>query len=349
MKRKSVALASLALCVALPACSRPVDRAPREFALTDPTVVISSGSALLALVVDMTIDERGNVLLLDWSAGSVVVVPPDGGEPTHFGGKGQGPGEFEGPSNIGVGDGLIRMIDQLTGRMHRLDYEGRLMGGVDLAGGIVKASVGTERIAYMAVPRPDQPLVTVTSADGITMHRIVAPVADDYGWNTPAMRQEIVAGGIPDQLRNTVIPAVRLDGGVWAFLATEGTLQRYGSEGQLVVQAAIDLPEKKAILAHFRDVNLDAQRRVVFPLEYVSQLHAIGEEVWLLWNVPTGPNLITVHRPDATLLHRLTFAGSSSAGRFAVDIERRRVYLYSRDDSSLVRYALPAETMSSPH
>ncbi len=87
------------------------DRDVRGIDVPKPTVVISSESILLELVVDMTLDSEGNLLLLDWTRAAVVVVPADGGEPKILGRKGQGPGEFLYPSNVGVSPGSIKVLD----------------------------------------------------------------------------------------------------------------------------------------------------------------------------------------------------------------------------------------------
>lgn len=322
---------------------------PEELALTEPSLVIAPDSGMLTLPVDLTVDERGNVLVLDWTDGEVVVVPAEGGGTITFGRKGDGEGDFEAPSNIGAGDGQVRVVDQLRGRLHFLDYDGRLVGGADLKPGISTADVGPRRIAYTtASNEAGQPLVTVADVGGRELYRVVAPVVPpEDGWDLQAMQEEIVAGGIPDQLRNHVLPAIRSDGGVWAFLATESVLQRYDTRGRLAAERTVDPPERAAILAHFRDENREAERSTVAPLEYVSHVEAVGEQVWLLWNVPPGTaNAITVHGPDGSLVHRLTLPGIPAARHFSIDEERQRLYL-TTDDNSLLSYALPGRILGS--
>ena len=325
------------------------DREVHGIDVPNPTVVISSESAQLELVVDMTLDSEGNLLLLDWNRAAVVVVPADGGEPKILGRKGQGPGEFLYPSNVGVSPGRIKVLDQVSGRVHLIDYEGKLVGGFDLAAAISKADLGSEHAAYSrATTRPGEQLLTVTDAAGVVLHSVVEPVVPPAtSWDMAAMRQVILRGDVPDEMRNNVLPVVRSDGGLWAFVQTERVLERYDASGAKVMERTIGLPENDSIVANFQKAAERFKNQLVLPLQFVNHAQAISEEVWLLWAVGTE-TVVTIHGPDGRLRQRINFEQVPAASHLAVDTERSRIYFHVGFDSSVVVFDLPEGLVGGP-
>ncbi len=223
-----------------------------------------------------------------------------------------------------------------------IDYEGKLVGGFDLASTIYKADLGGERAAYSrAAPRPGEQLLTVTDAAGVVLHSVVEPLAPSPTRSDhTAMRQVILRGDVPDEMRNNVLPVVRSDGGLWAFVQTERVLERYDASGAKVMERTIGLPENNSIVANFRKAAERFKNELVLPLQFVNHAQAIGEDVWLLWAVGTE-TVVTIHGPDGRLRQRINFAQVPAASHLAVDIDRSRIYFHVGFDSSVVAFELP--------
>jgi len=90
---------------------------PVTLDLEPSAVLVSEESALIAEAVDIEVDDRGNVLVVDYRTPQVLIVPPNGGEPTVVGRGGEGPGEFRFPRAIGGAGGIVYVFDVSRGNV----------------------------------------------------------------------------------------------------------------------------------------------------------------------------------------------------------------------------------------
>jgi hypothetical protein len=322
---------------------------PVTLDLEPSAVLVSEESALIAEAVDIEVDDRGNVLVVDYRAPRVLIVPPDGGEPTVVGRGGEGPGEFRFPRAIGGAGGIVYVFDVSRGNVQRFDYQGTYLGESAFplnASGIELSAAG--RIAYNKWPSESGKLVTVADFEGeALLHVGDLVVAEVEGMNFTTIKEEIARGSIPGVLRNEAIPMLAANGDVWVFQQTEAVLERFDASGTAQASAQLALPEQAEILAFFKERNANLGPGTLFPLRYVADAQSVGDSAWLSWNLPLGqPGIITVHGPDGRMRHRLQFPSIPTTSRFAVDPERSRLYLYVNDESSIVVIDLPEGVVS---
>ena len=344
-----------AVAVAVVGCggSTATDRGPAGPITLDlePTaVLVSEESALIAVAVDIEVDDGGNLLVVDYRTPQVLIVPPDGGDPTIVGRGGEGPGEFRFPFAVGGAGGVVYVFDMSRGNVQRFDYEGTYLGESAFplnASGIELSPDG--RIAFNKFPSESGKLVTVADFGGEELlHVGDLVVAGVEGMNFTTIKEEIAGGNLPGSLRNEALPLLAANGDVWVFQQTEAVLERFNAEGAQMASMQLELPEQAAILAFFRERNANLGPGTLFPLRYVVDAKAVGETAWLSWNLPLGqPGLITVHGPNGRMRHRLQFPSIRTTSRFAVDAERGRLYLYVNDESSIVVIDLPEEIFDS--
>ena len=241
---------------------------PVTLDLEPSAVLVSEESALIAEAVDIEVDDRGNVLVVDYRAPRVLIVPPDGGEPTVVGRGGEGPGEFRFPRAIGGAGGIVYVFDVSRGNVQRFDYQGTYLGESAFplnASGIELSAAG--RIAYNKWASESGNLVTVADFEGNDLlHVGDLVVADVEFMDFTAIKEEIAGGSIPGVLRNEAIPMLAANGDVWVFQQTEAVLERFDLEGARLASTQLEFPEQPAILASFEERNANLGPGTMFPL-----------------------------------------------------------------------------------
>lgn len=96
-----------------------------------------SGSEVLYEPQILSTTRDGRLVVFDYGEEAVREFTADGREAWHFGRKGQGPGEFEGASDVAVEDnGDILVLDERNRRITRLDSAGRLLGMTRIPNGV---------------------------------------------------------------------------------------------------------------------------------------------------------------------------------------------------------------------
>lgn len=337
---RGVALVACLVCVACSDGAR--DDAIRETVLVAPTTVLAaSETSDIGLVVDMFVDPSGNVILLDWSEKTVVAVSA-GGETRSIGRQGEGPGEFQYPSHAGTAPGALQVLDQMSGKVQVIDYDGRLQRDFVLAAGVSEADFGSSRIAFTRATRsPEEPLVSITDTGGELLHRVVAPVTAALGnWDTAEMRRAVANGEIPVEFHNDVLPVLRDDNGLWVFLQSQRRLQSYSDSGAQLLDIAVDVPESAAIRQGWEEVALDGSRNVVVWLRFVGDAAAVGPELWLLWaDAGTGTRTITIHGASGVQRLRVELRDAPDAGLMSIDTSAQRLYVWT-SEGALLAYDL---------
>lgn len=78
-------------------------------------------------ISDITVDSRGQIIVLDGGDRSVIVYDSAGAFVTRFGREGNGPGEFLGPSRVELRRSEIQVFDAQHARLSRFSREGQLI------------------------------------------------------------------------------------------------------------------------------------------------------------------------------------------------------------------------------
>jgi hypothetical protein len=334
-----------------------------ELMLGSPRVVVGEDEAMLAVPVDMAIDDEGTVYVLDRQDARIVVAAPDGATTT-LGQRGQGPGEFGDPYFLGVTTDGLRVYDRTRQSVQVLGLDGTpdhaytveqaglfFVTGASFSRDGTMAYAGTQLgddrgLALLVGPEGGEPTIV---GELISDAEVVARFTTEY----------VHQGRIPEFMHNHVLPMLAPSGELWLFLQTDSGLRRYSPEGSLLRSADFDVPESGAIRAEYFAWYEDWGDGVLRYLEYVVDGFATEDRVWLLWNTPPGDEgLITVHDDTGEILRRLRYtlpAGPPpevdpdvpyvSRRYMAIDFARRIAYLADTDTSSLYALDVPAEIL----
>ncbi len=108
----------------------PAGTAVKAVIRPELTIGGGAGSADAALLqpTDLTVDDAGNIYVLDQKAGMIKAYDRDGKLLRTIGRKGQGPGEFQKPRDIGLTPrGELMVSDTLSRRISFFSTDGRLL------------------------------------------------------------------------------------------------------------------------------------------------------------------------------------------------------------------------------
>jgi hypothetical protein len=343
LQRTVAALALVSLSTF--ACERAAELETLEFEVTALDTLITLESELLAAPVDVTVDEDGNVYVLDARLASIVVLPVADGAPVTLGAQGAGPGELDGPGAVAVASDSIRVIDSGNGRVQVLTSDGTPVRSYPLTaerlGGI--ALNGNGHVAVSTHGLVEESLVLTFGPDGEPLAGIGAPVVPPHQfWDMAAIRAEILDGQVPQPLRNMSRPTLDSQGALWLALSTEGIVQRYDAEGTLLWALPLEEPEMPGIKERFFQRNRELNIPGFAVLSYVSDGVVVDGTLWLLLNVPdTDPCVVLVISGEGVLRQRLTFPNLTGATQLAVDPDRRLLYLAVPPMAGLVASTIP--------
>jgi hypothetical protein len=358
-----LALIALALSlIALSACAPgPPGEAPdatpappSEVVIDGFETLVSDAATDLALPVGLEVDAAGNVWVVDRRLAQVLVVAPDGAVLRTIGRNGEGPGEFRLPANVGVrGDRAfvhdnfhdVQIFDMAGEYLDARPTTGRIFDSFDFTGdgGSVYSN---NRVnaggALVAVEGPDgEPIATLGEP----------PFPEATNWDFLTLRDQLLDGTIPPELRNTALPVAALDGSLWALLQTEATLRRYAADGALLAETTFELPELEGMKEqYFEDFRTAPGSDVFFFPSMADDGFATGDSLLLLWGTVAGqPGLITIHDASGALTQRWLLPELDSGGggmvslRLALDVPRRRLYVSVSDIATVFAVDLPEE------
>jgi len=329
------------------ACHQPDANLVDRLVIAEVDTLVSLESGTLASPADVAVDQAGNAYVLDWQLPGVVVLPVTGDDPVSFGHEGAGPGEFSRPSVLAAGGDSIRVLDSGNGRVQVLTTDGTYVrtypmpadyiGGADLHpnGRLAVPTQGFRRDALALTFQPDgQP--------GPTFGTLLVPGHEI--WDMAAIRNQIMDGEVPRQLRNWTLPTLDADGSLWLILNAEAVVQHYDALGNIRWSLQLDPPEMTLIKERFFARNRELQAPGFVPLIYVADAARVNDEIWLLLNLPDEhPSVVLAIGDDGTLRRRLDFPNVFGAADLAVDPHRGTVYLTVPSEASLLAAHLPTD------
>jgi hypothetical protein len=327
---------------------------PAEVVIQGFETLISDATTDLSMPVGLEVDADGNVWIVDRRLSRVLMVAPEGAPLRTIGRNGEGPGEFRLPANIGIrGDRAlvhdnfhnVQAFDMAGDYLLARPTDGRIFSSFDFTGdggSVYSDNRVNAGGALVAVEGPGgEPIATLGEL----------PFSEARSWDFPALRDQLLEGTIPPELRNTALPIAAPDGSLWVLLQTEATLRRYAPDGSLLAETIFELPELEGMKQqYFEDFRTAPGSDVfIFP-SMADDGFATGESLLLLWGTVAGePGLITVHDASGALSQRWVFPELDSGGggmvslRLALDVPRRRLYVSVSDIATVFAVDLPEE------
>lgn len=315
----------VALAAALAACASP---APREVKVAGADTLVNEESGLLAAPADLAVDAAGRLYVSDQILGHVLVVA---GAPRVMGRPGAGPGEFQAPEALGVGGDTLWVEDRGNGRMQVLTASGTYVRSHPLPPTAGRTSIdGRGRIAAATLGLSAGRLALLVDGGGhlrLGFGELAAPPA--AGWDMEAMKRDVRRGNVPATLRNNAQPVLGRNGDAWLLMQADGEVRRYDAQGKLAWSRRLRSPETRRIRDLFFATNRDDERPFAFfPLSYVSDAVPVGDDLWVLLNLPDEePSVILVVGATGDVVKRMVLADIHGARSLAVDQARGKLYL----------------------
>jgi hypothetical protein len=228
----------------------------------------------------------GRLALADFQAEQVFLLGVDGALQQTFGTPGSGPGEFRAPRGVFLRGDTLAVLNGGNNRLENFIPGRGYIGSRPLPAGVQyrEARLLPGDTAIVATGGGDSALAVQQDPWGKVIARYGRPpVPTTEVWDFGAIRQEILAGRIPDAMRNLATPIVDPAGDLWLVIHTEGRVERYGPRGDL--RATLSLPDSEVapIRAAFFAANA-AEKRPGVLRSYFLAFSGVARDhaLWLL-------------------------------------------------------------------
>jgi len=266
----------------------------------------------------------------------------DGRRLEALGGEGEGPGELRRPAAVAVAGDSLLVADHDNGRVQALSRDGAYRRSWPLPPRANPAFLDLApdgRYATGTLGWSDA-LVALYAPDGELLARFGEPAIEPPdGIRLGDLKRRSAEGEVPDLFRNTAGVHLGPDGFVWLNLTADGAVRKYHRDGTLVFEHRVGDPERSEIFEAF--VRKNAEEDGLHPLKYVADFGVVGDELWLLLNrEEERPTLFLALGTDGSGLRRIRVPTVRGAGTFAVDRERRRLYLGVPSRAEVVAVAM---------
>lgn len=316
-----------------------------------PTGVISRADTLvttedaeLGVVASLAVGPDGRVWIADEANHRILIVDPDEGGTRRIGREGSGPGEFIRPRGIAASDSTVSVFDFGNRRIVRLGPSGAFLGSEPVVGP-----------AFVPVSMNDRGMLASNSLGrGGSLVELRAPGRDTPSLRgsararmptaiSPArIREQARAGEVPAEFRNNTLPVLGTRGELWFVVQSEGTLEHYDPEGRLAWSRPLEQPEVGAALDRFFTEWEGPVAGV--PIPWIARWGTqVGAEVWLMLDAvgASGSTILVLDGRTGEPKRRIALELEARAGTFAVDRDRRALYLSLVDHPVLLRAELP--------
>lgn len=302
--------------------------------------LVTAESGEIGVVASLALGPEGRVWIADEANHRLLVVDPDGGPTRRIGREGSGPGEFIRPRGIAASASGVSVFDFGNRRIVRLGPSGEhlasepLVGpafvpvGMNQKGTLASNSLGREgSLVELRAPGQEMP-----SLRGLARSRMPMEIS-------PARVREQARGGeVPVEFRNNTLPVLGAGGELWFVLQSDGTMEHYDPDGNLVWSRLLDQPEVGAALERFFSAWAGSVTGV--PVPWIARWGVqVGDEVWLMMDGvgPSGSTILILDGASGEPRRRIVLELEGRAGPFAVDREGRSLYLSLVDDPTLLR------------
>jgi hypothetical protein len=304
---------------------------PSDPQVESVAVLISTESAVLGKPVSMHVGPDGTLYVVDQLNGQVHRISASGSRLGSIGRKGSGPGEFQSPIVVEAGANTFHVVDQGNGRVQEFNSNGDYLSTRPVPPFAARRICDLGPAGKLAVTTLgfDSALAAVYDQQGERLSRMGTPPEEMPSQiNMGAMRQRIARGEIPGFFRNTAFPHYGPVGDLWLNLITDGAIQRYAEDGELLLEYKLDEPEMDGIKEAFVEQHSDPSFRGLLALRYAADLYSTGQELWVLLNRGDDEGTVIVRLSmDGRKLGRIVIPEVKGAKQLAVDAERSRVFL----------------------
>ena len=323
-----------------------IDDAPTEHVLARFDTLIAPATGRIGVVSDMWLADDGRLWIADRINHRVVALDADGRELLSMGREGNGPGELRNAEALAVSDSGVVVLDFDNNRLQRFGLDGSPAGQTPLGlPQLGPAEVGARGDVAVPTMGVGGGLVAVLRPGASEPVRLGEPLAEPPQMiSLPRLREQALRGEIPVEFRNNVLPILGPGGELWLVLQAQGTLQHYSPDGSLLWSRPLEDPEVDSARAAFFAAWQKEVRPSGLPIPWTATTGTlVGSELWLrLGPGEEGRSVIAVlDAATGKQVRRLVLALGSPAGPFAVDIERRVLYVVLPDEAALVRGELP--------
>lgn len=310
--------------------------------------LVATASELIGGVYDLALSPHGDVYVVDYGFKRVLVVGPDGAVRRTIGKEGSGPGEFEIPYVVRADADSVRVLDAASNQVQVFDSAGVLarsyrLDAPGIGGGRDFRSDGS---LAATIDGLDNAMILVLDAAGARVGTFGEPIVPPVTfYDFAALKSEIRDGRVPDAFRNRAALTWAPDHSLYMVFLAEPQVRRYDPAGNLLWTRTLDEPVLRSARATFVRRNIEEQNPSrIHSLQYVTDAAVVGDDLWLLLNTADEDDglLLVLRANDGSVRRRVTFPGLPNTGYFTVDPSRRRLYMASRGEASVLVFELPS-------
>jgi hypothetical protein len=325
--------------------------------LPQPERLVSGDSAHLSSSLDMALDSQGRIWIADARNKRVVVFDSEGKLVRTIGREGDGPGEFRLPVRIAINDTLVRVYDPMHHAIQDYRPDGTYLMKYESAGATMGSALSADGYLVNSMIGLDSTLATIRPLDNAVPTRlgplVVPPSVQNNKFPfelSDAIKAEAKNGRIATITRNMVKPVIGNRGTVWLLLESDHEVRKYSSDGKLLWQRPLNVPEADAaIKAFIRKTAAMKPNEPGFAPVTMDAAREIGGMLWILIHGEAGQPTVFYLLDTATgkVQGRLSVTTPAPAHGFNVDPARKRMYLIIPDDADIWSVDLSSATKLS--
>lgn len=346
-KHLVLVLVTLLVTSATLACERDEVHVVHEVPVYDVAeveIIIDTEGGEIGVGSAMDVAQDGSIWIADRVNHRILAVDPHDGALVRWGGPGAGPGEFDRPEGVSVSDTQVVVLDFRNQRLQTFGRDGeyRLSFQLPIQPSL-PVSVNSRGDVLFGTGGQEGSLVGLLRSTGETIRLIgEAKAPRPTAIDAASINDQVGRREIPVEFRNHVLPVLGEDTAIWVVIQTEGTVERYASDGQVVWSTT--LPEADVRSAHetfFQRWEAEGIRG--FPVPWtVAAGASVGNRLFLLLQTEERGRSVILQLNGDTGSHeaRIILPVRPPAGPIAIDSDGHWVYILTQE-ASLVRAAIP--------